>query len=419
MRVHPVWRKPGFFRLWAAAAISQAGTQISFIALPLIAVTLLKATPLQVSLLNVADFLPAVLFSLPFGAWVDRRRLRPVLVAGDLGRAWVLAAVPAAIFWGKLSIGVLYGVVFAVGTLSILFDVSYPSYFAAQFDPEELVDGNAALELGQSFARVAGPGLAGFLIAFLTAPGSIVADVLSYLGSAVLIGGSIRGNRISRSSVRERNGAPTKNSPTTNNSFVSQIGEGVRYVAHHRYLRSLAVFAAVSNLGWAMVEGVLMVYAVRGLHLDPARVGIVFMAAGAGSVFAAGVSSLLHRRFRAGKVMVYAGMAQGAGVLLVAAAFFTLPAVLLAAGLWARSLGAAVYGINAVSLRQGVTPDGVMGRVNATMRLVGWSTLSPGFLLGGVIATRIGLSSAVWIGAAVYVLAVAGIYFSPVRSDLP
>lgn len=182
-----VLRNPDFVRLWGAETISQFGTQISLLALPLVAVVLLDASPFEVALLGTIEFLPFILFSLPAGAWVDRLRRRPILIAGDLGRAAALISVPIAFMLDVLSIGQLYAVGFMAGTLTVLFDVAYQSYLPSLVGRDQLVDGNGKLEISRTLAQTAGPALGGGIIGILTAPIAIALGAVSFVASALFM----------------------------------------------------------------------------------------------------------------------------------------------------------------------------------------------------------------------------------------
>ena len=177
-------RQPDFLKLWTAQTISQFGTQVSNLAIPVVAITLLNASTFEIGLLNVMDFLPFLLIGLVAGVWVDRLRRRPILIVGDLGRAVLLLSIPIAWALGGLTIVQLYAVGFLVGCLTVFFDVAYQSYLPSLVGPEHLVDGNGKLEISRAAAQVVGPGLGGILIGVLQAPVAIVADVVSYVGSA-------------------------------------------------------------------------------------------------------------------------------------------------------------------------------------------------------------------------------------------
>ncbi|HZC32412.1 MAG TPA: MFS transporter, partial [Candidatus Bathyarchaeia archaeon] len=176
-----VLRNRDFLRLWTAETISQFGTQVSLLALPLVAVTLLSATPFEVALLGTIEFLPFVLFSLPTGAWVDRLRRRPILIIGDLGRAAILSTIPIAYVLGVLTIWQMYVVGFVAGTLTVFFDVAYQSYLPSLVERDQLVDGNGKLEVSRTIAQTAGPAIGGGLIGLVTAPFAIIADAVSFL----------------------------------------------------------------------------------------------------------------------------------------------------------------------------------------------------------------------------------------------
>ena len=154
----------GFLKLWGAETVSQLGTQVTLLALPLTAVLVLHATPFEVGLLGTAEFLPFLLVGLPAGVWVDRMRRRPILIAGDLGRAVALGTIPLAYSLGVLHIVQLYVVAFISGICTVFFDVAYQSYLPSLVDRDQLMDGNSKLEISRSGAQLAGPGLAGALL---------------------------------------------------------------------------------------------------------------------------------------------------------------------------------------------------------------------------------------------------------------
>src|SRR4051812_12894579 len=176
-------RHPDFLKLWTAETASVFGTAITQLALPLIAATVLNVTPFEFGLLTTIEFLPFILLSLPAGVWVDRLRRRPILIVGDLGRAISLLSIPIAFAAGGLTIWQLYIVGFVNGCLTVFFDVAYQSYLPSIVDRDQLVEGNSKLEITRSASQIAGPGFAGVLIGFLTAPFAIVVDAVSYVVS--------------------------------------------------------------------------------------------------------------------------------------------------------------------------------------------------------------------------------------------
>ncbi len=180
-------RHPDFLKLWTAETISVFGSAITQLALPLIAATTLSVTPFEFGLLTTIEFLPFILFSLPAGVWVDRLRRRPILIAGDLGRAVAIASIPVAFYFDALTIWQLYVVGFINGILTVFFDVAYQSYLPSVVERDQLVDGNSKLEITRSASQILGPGLAGILIGFFRAPFAMVIDSVSYLVSALFL----------------------------------------------------------------------------------------------------------------------------------------------------------------------------------------------------------------------------------------
>ena len=189
MRLWPhggLWRHGDFLKLWSAETVSQFGTQIGILALPLVAILELGASPFEVAALGTVEFLPFLLH-LPAGVWVDRLPRRPILIAGDLGRFVLLATVPIAFVADALSIWQLYMVGFLVGICTVFFDVAYMAYVPWLVERDQIIDGNSKLEISRSAAQVGGPGLAGGLVQIFTAPFAVLIDAISYLGSGLFV----------------------------------------------------------------------------------------------------------------------------------------------------------------------------------------------------------------------------------------
>src|SRR3954463_8550388 len=178
---------PEFLKLWTAETISQFGTQVSGLAIPLIAAVLLDVTPFEFGMIATIEFLPFILVSLPAGVWVDRLHRRPILIIGDLGRAASLLSIPIAYELGVLTIWQLYVVGFLNGCLTVFFDVAYQSYLPSLVERDEILEGNSKPEVSRSGAQLVGPGIAGFMIGILSAPVAVIVDSISFLGSAVFI----------------------------------------------------------------------------------------------------------------------------------------------------------------------------------------------------------------------------------------
>lgn len=400
-----LWRSVDFLRLWSADLVSQFGTQISFIAIPLIATTILDASPFQISLLAALEWLPVALFSLPAGAWVDRFSRRPILICADIASAVTMVAIPVAYLLESLTMWLLYLVAIVTGTLWVAFDIAHRSYLPTVIGREYLVAGNGALEIGRSTARIAGPSLAGGLIGLLTAPVAIALDALSFIGSAFLL------RRIHKSEPEHGLKAAGDHA---SERLRNQIGEGLRYVTRHRLLAPLAVSTSLSNLGVSIMQALLVVYMARELDLSAGEIGITFTVANVGLLAAASTASPIVKRVGLGRTLVASSALQGIGLLLVPVAVFSPMPILIASQL-VRTFGVVVLNVNQRSLQQAIVPERLQGRANATFRFIGMGTIPIGNLLGGALATWVGFQIALWIGgmfaaAACIVLASSAIH---------
>jgi MFS family permease len=285
MRLWPhggLWRHGDFLRFWSAQTISQFGSQVSQLALPLAAILVLDASAFEVALLGAVEFLPFLLFALPAGVWVDRLRRKPILVLGDLGRALALASIPLTYAFDALTIWQLYTIGFVVGVGTVFFDVAYQSYLPSLVDRDHLVDGNSKLEISRSAAQLAGPGLAGLLIGALTAPYAIFVDAVSFLGSAGLI-----------FRIRCEEDVPE---PAEQPSMRRELSEGIRYLLGHPYWRPIAAAVAISNFFTTLGFSIILVYAVRELNMSSQMIGIVFSVGNLGWMLGAFTASRLPGR---------------------------------------------------------------------------------------------------------------------------
>jgi MFS family permease len=381
-----LWGHRDFVRLWTAESVSRFGSQVSLLALPLIAITVLHSSTFQVGLLSTMEFLPFVLVGLPAGVWVDRLRRRPVLIAGDLGRALALASVPIAHFLGVLSMAQLYAVAFVTGVLTVFFDVAYQSYLPRLVRPEQLVEGNAKLEISSSGASIAGPGVAGLLIQLFTAPVAVLVDAISFVASAGFIG-------------RIRRPEPPTPPPRGGPGMRREIAEGLRYVLGHSLLRWIAATTGIFNLFSSMTSAILVLYLVRRLGMSAGLIGLVMTVGNAGWLLGALGSGRLSSRLGVGRATVAGIVACAAGALLVPLAPASGPIPLLVAAECLLSFGNTTYNIGQLSVRQAITAPRLHGRMNATMRFLVWGTMPIGSAVGGALGQVIGLRPTLWIAA--------------------
>jgi MFS family permease len=374
----PLWRNADFLALWQAQTVSAIGSEITRLALPLTAVLTLQATAFEMGVLRAAANAPILLLGLIAGVWVDRLRRRPIMVAADLGRALLLGAIPAIALLGALRIEHLWLVALLVGALTVFFDLAVTSIPPTLVAREELVEANSKLQLSGSTAAAIGPGLAGWLTALLTAPLAIAIDAVSFLASAALL---------------MRIGAAEPAPRVARRPMWGEIVEGARFLFGHPVLRPLTVSTAVGSLGGSIQWTVLVLYAVQQLGLAPALIGLVIASGGVAAILGAALAGPAARRYGPGPAIIGGGLAIGLGGL-------ALPA---AAGPPALATAALVIG------------QLLIGRVNASRRVLVFGVAPIGALLAGVLGETVGLRPTLLVGAAVELLAFVIALRSPLR----
>lgn len=388
-----------FTLLFAAAAVSRLGTSISYVAIPLVAVTSLDASAGQIGLLGALSTVAFLLIGLPAGAWTDRARRRGVLVAADVARAVIFGSVPVAWALDLLTMGQLYAVVLLTGVGTVFFDVANQSYLPQVVGRDGLLSANAKLVSMDGINDIAGRGVAGYLVALVAAPVAVAVDAVSYLVSALLI---IR--------MRHREEPPVAH----RKKLWREVGEGVRFVVRHPILRAVVVSGALANLSIVLVMTMLPVVFLRELGIGPAVLGLWLAAGGVGALLGSLLARRLADRFGAGRVLWLAGLAVaplGFGVPLA-----TAPTIWVAAGAWlvvTTKIG--IDNVLKVSFRQRVTPDHLLGRMNATFRFLLTGALAVGAAAAGLLGELAGPRAALWAGAAGLALVWVPIAASPLR----
>jgi MFS family permease len=399
-------RDPDFLKLWTGQTISAFGTQVTILAVPILAALALKVSPLEFGLLTTIEFLPVVLLSLPAGVWIDRLRRCPILIWTDVVRAISLLSIPVAFALGVLTIWQLYLVVLVNGCLTVFFDVAYQSYLPSIVARDQLVDGNAKLELTRQSSQRLGPGLAGVLIGVLTAPFAILVDAISYAASAVFV-----------SWIRRPEPPPVAHDAAAGPrpSMRAEIVVGLRYVMSNRVLRALALTVAIGNLFGNIADSILILWLVTEHQFAPALIGLAFSLGSVGVIAGALLTSRLTRVVGVGRIIILASIGSSVAWLPIALAPDSLLFPALTATIAVLSFEGVFWNVNAMSLRQAITPPAVRGRMNATMRFISWGTIPLGATLGGVLGSVIGLHNTIWVGALGAVLAFVPVLLSPIR----
>lgn len=401
-------RRRDFLLLWAGQTVSEVGSQISVLALPLVAVVVLNTGAFQVGLLSAASTGAYLLVALPAGAVVDRVAKRRLMIGCNLGLLAVVGSVPVAHAAGVLTLGQLYGVAFASGVLSVFFSVAYQSYLPVLLDRGQLMDGNGKLAASQSAAQIAGPGAGAGLVTLVGAAASMTADALSFAVSAASLAAiRTREPEVARSAVRP--------------SLRAQIGVGLAHVVRDPTLRNGVAFNGTANFFVIMVETLGPVFLIRTLHLRPGLVGLL-LALGAASGVAGGVAAKwLARRVGSARISWVAMTVLSLPGLLIPLAGRGWAVLLFGAGWISWTFASTVTGISLTSYRQATCPPELLGRVSAAARWINWGTLPLGGLAGGALAAGLGVRATLWIAVTGGCCAGLWLFFSPLRGmrDIP
>jgi MFS family permease len=400
-----LWSHPDFIKLWTGQTISEFGSQISGLAIPLLAAVSLHASAFQFSLLGVLGFLPFILFALPAGVWVDRLRRRYILIVCDAARAPLLALIPILWALGVLQMWHLLVLQFVIGLFTVFFDVAYQSYLPALIEREHLVDGNSKLQLTVGVSQVAGPSVAGALVAAITAPYAILVDAVSFVVSTVFMVG-----------MRHRETPPKHTAEEPRPKMWPQVKEGLQWVVGHPWLRSIAACTGTSNFFSSLMFAIIVLYMVRSLGLSSFEIGIVFAVSSGGSIVAALVTGRLNRWLGVGPTIAWTIVVSSLSGLAYPLAPKSFPLPVLMLGGAGFGFGAVAYNITQVSLRQAITPERLQGRMNAAMRWIVWGTIPLGSLAGGGIATWWSLRTTLWVGAIGQVFAMLPVVLGSIRT---
>lgn len=397
-----LWRNPDFVKLWGSLTMVHFGGQITFLALPLTAALVLNATPFEVGVLTALEALPYPLFGLFAGVLVDRTRKLPMIIACDVGRGLALLAIPLCMWFGVLTMAVLYVVGFLVGMLTVIGWPAYQVFMTERVGRDNLVEANAKIGISDSAAQLIGPGMAGALIQWLTAPIAIMVDAISFFFSAWML-----------------RGIPPKASDGPKalpRSVRSEIAEGLRTIWQNHTLRAIVWAIATWQVFRHAFLAIVVLYAARELGFSAGHVGVLFMTAGLGSLAAAAWVAPLNRRFGMGPTMLSGIAGTGLAWVVMGSATgpFWLASVLFGGGLFLLDLSAMIFFINYLTLRQAVTPDRLLGRVTATMICLTVSTAPLGALAGGWVAEHYGLRIAMLMaGVGALLLAPLVTWLSP------
>jgi MFS family permease len=425
-----LWRHRDFLLLWGGQAISEVGSAVTVLALPLTAVVVLHASTFQVGVLSALATAAFLLIALPAGAVVDRLAKRKLMMACDAARMVIVGSVPLAAALGALSMGQLYAVALAAGVGTVLFDVAYMSYVPLLVQSSQLTDANGKLQTTAEAARIAGPGLGGVLVGLIGAAGAMAADAISYavsVGSLLLIrtpeparSDPARSDPAASDAGRRHEAAGPRR-PAARSGRWQELTAGLSFIFREPILRKIVACTGTANLFGSMISALQIIFLVRVLHVRPAYTGLVVALSALGGVAGGAASGPLARRIGSARIIWVSILGLGPAALLIPLAQPGLGVLLYVAGWASYAFSGVLYNVAQLSYRQAICPPELLGRMNAAVRWIVWGTLPLGGLLGGVLGTVLGIRPTLWVAAVGAWAAGLWVFFSPLRRmrDIP
>ncbi|MFD8291150.1 MFS transporter [Streptomyces lavendulae] len=405
-----VWRQRDFLLLWGSQTVNETGSRISGVAVPLLAATRLGASTFEVAAITALTWLPFLVFSLPAGVAVDRLPRRRLMIFCDLARMVLMLSLPVSALFGAATLFQVYAVVTACGILTVFFNVAFRTQLPGIVADTRLIEGNGHLSMGQSVAKLVGPAAGGVLVGLVGALRTLLADALSFLVSAVLLG-----------SIRAPEQRPATTARTPRPTFTAAVREGLGFVVRHPVLRPLLLCSSATNFFFMGMTGLQVVYLVDELGASPSMVGAVFSAGMAGGALAGVFAGRIARRIGTARITWVSLLAAGPLCLPLPFAWPGWGISLFAVGLTVISVSQVLYNTADTSYRQHVCPPELLARTNASVLWVAFGVIPFGALFGGSLASAFGIRTALLV----CVLGMWGsplfLVFSPLRGirDIP
>jgi MFS family permease len=390
--VKGLWGNRDFRLLWTGETTSMLGSMVASTALPLVAVVTLGASTFGVGLLTAIAWLPWLVVGLPAGAWVDRLPKRPVMQACNTVSMAVFGSVPLAAAFGVLTMPYLLGAALLGGIAKVFFTLAYRAYLSALVKPDELLEANAKLQGSESATQVAGPGLAGLLAQAFGPVSGVLADAVTF-GVSVLC---VRAIRVREVVV-----------PVARTPLRSQIAEGLRFVLHDRYLRTLMTFGAVSNLALTGYSSIQIVFLSRTLGAAPGLVGLVLALAAAGGVLGAALAGRLGARFGTARAFLLCEVFAAPMLLLGPLSGPGWGLVLFVLATFGVCAGVVASNVLTMTFRQQYCPPELFSRINSSASIVNYGTIPLAGVLGGLLGEVIGVRETLWLMSGLLVVALA------------
>jgi hypothetical protein len=442
-----LWQRD-FRLLWTGETISGAGSAMAAFGVPLLAVQVLRASTFAVSALYAAAYVPWLVIGLPAGAWVDRLPARRLMIVCDVLSAALFATLPVAAWLGVLTTGQLLAVALLAGGASVLFSTAYQVYLPVLLAPADMLEGNAKLQGSAQVASLSGRALAGLAAQAVGDATALLFNAASFLVSAACLlairgpaatrtrageqperepaaGEPAAGERAAgeRAPGEEAPGEPAPGVPSgrRGTSVRAEVAAGLRFIAADRLMRRITVYAALVNLAYSGVNAITVVFLVRVVSLSPAAAGLLMAASSVGGIAGALAVRPVARRLGTARTLLLSEVVAQCFVLLIPLTGAGPRVAWYIAGAGPVSAGIVAGNIIVASFRQTYCPPRMLGRIIACQRFVGFGTVPLGGLLGGGLATALGVRTALWILCAGYVLAGAVLLTSGIarRRDLP
>ncbi|NPU13775.1 MFS transporter [Bradyrhizobium sp. 83002] len=385
-----------FHRLAWSNLSAQSAEQIALAAAPIVAVLALGVGEGETGLLQTALTAPFVLFAIPAGLLADRMPRRLLMAAAEALRALALLAILVAFASGVLTLPLLAALGFAAVCGTVVFSVAAPALVPSLVVPARLATANARIELARTVAFAGGPALGGMLVGWIGgAPAFGVAAALSLIAALCLAG------------IAEPSRAPVPRRHP-----LADIREGAAFVLHHALLRPVFVTQFIFNTAHFLLLAVFVPYAVHRLGLSAGGVGTVLSMFGIGMVCGALLATRILRRLPFGTVIGLGPVTGFAAALVMALTTFVPSPLLAALSFFMLGAGPILWVISTTTLRQSVTPAGLLGRVSA-INILSYGARPLGSLLGAVVGGRYGADVCLYLVAAIFGLQALVILTSP------
>jgi MFS family permease len=413
--------------LWTGQTVSEMGSAVTSLALPLVAIVALRATVAEAAFLSGVGRLPFLLFALPAGVFVDRFSVKGVMITSNILRMLAISWIPVGHYIGVLSISQVFMVAFIMGMFTVSFDVAYQSYVPTLIDPRQFVDGNGKLGASSSLASIVGPSLCVGLVSLIGITEAMLADALSYVVSiaSLLSIKSSACRKTDSGDSADGNGhdanAGRKFKARTISGLLNGVTAGLRFVFSDSIMRKIVICTSMGNVFFSMAISVEFIYLVRVLHVSPAETGLVVAISSIGGLIGGIGAGRLSRLIGSARVIYVAPLCFGSLGFLVPLAAQGWRVCFFVAGWFGLSFCVVTYNVAQLSYRQAICPRELLGRMNAALRWLAWGLSPLGAVLGGLIGSNAGVRDTLWLAMAGIWVSGLWVYFSPLRRfrDIP